>query len=357
MAASIDKVVILFLENHTVDNMASEVAGVDGDRGLPPVALQPDGFLLPDPPHDHRAWMSRAQKAVRKRFTRAQLPNLYALMDAFTTCDAYFSDYAGNSFPNHCFAIGADAEWAWRNPRPGSYDVTIQNPGLPVRLDGAGRSWANYGDGFAFKHYADARMHANVVPDSNRFLADAAAGKLPDVSWVYGPGGLDFHAGEPAPKDDGSSMPGSDQWLGRAVQAIADGPHWSTTMAFVTFDDWGGWADHVDPPNVEQFPAGGQFPGEQYRYGSRVPCVVVGPYAKPAYVSHARSSHVSLVAYVERLWGLPASPSADAARRTAADTAMADCYDLEQAPNAPPKLPAGVAAGPAPRPASRHTTH
>ena len=65
-----------------------------------------------------------------------------------------------------------------------------------------------------------------------------------------------------------------------------------------------------------------------YRYGSRVPCIVVGPYAKPEHVSNDLLSHVSLVAFIERLWNLPASPNQDAARRTAAGLAMADRYDL-----------------------------
>jgi len=315
--------VILFMENHTFDNLASEVAGADGDPALP---LAPD-VVVPDPRHDHEHWMLRqtgggAYRGARaERYERAQLPAIYALMDTYTVCDRYFSDYAGNSFPNHAFAIGADAEGAYRNPGK-AYHPVIETPGVPVRLEEAGKTWANYGRGFAFRQYADPRMHANV---RHNFDADARAGNLPDVSWVYAPSGHDFRPG-PLGRG-GSSMSASDAWLGSAVQAIAQGPDWGGIVIFITFDDWGGWADHVVPPIVERFPD-----ADPYRLGSRVPCVVVGPYAKPRYVSHVQSSHVSLVAFIERLWGLPPSPNPDARRRTTSldERAMADCVDLNQ---------------------------
>ena len=107
----------------------------------------------------------------------------------------------------------------------------------------------------------------------------------------------------------------------------------------------GGWFDHVTPANTEQFPAGTQYPGQQYRFGSRVPCIAVGPYAKPTHVSKALASHTSLVAYIERLWSLAPSDSADARRRTAADLALADTYDLAQTPNPKPVLPRLAAVG------------
>ncbi|MBJ7611799.1 MAG: hypothetical protein JF924_05690 [Candidatus Dormibacteraeota bacterium] len=327
MASPITKVVIIFLENHTLDNMASEVAGVDGDLSLP---AAPD-VVTPDPPHDHASWMRRndppARGARRERYGRGQLPRLYQFMEAFTVSDAYFTDFAGNSFPNHAFAIGADAEGADRNPSQ-AHPISIQTPGVPVRLEAAGKTWANYGNGFAFRHYQDPRMRANV---RNTFLADAQAGMLPDVSWVYAPAGEDFHPGPLS--TGGSRMSASDAWLGSALDAVGRGPDWARIAVFVTFDDWGGWSDHVTPPVVETFPN-----GEPYRFGSRVPCVAVGPYARARHVSYVRSSHVSLVAFVERLYGLPPSPNADAARRTTADDehALADCIDVSQSPLPPP---------------------
>ena len=128
-------------------------------------------------------------------------------------------------------------------------------------------------------------------------------------------------------------MSASDAWLGQALATLAQGPDWPHTVAFITFDDYGGWSDHVVPPLVETFPKS----QDQYRFGSRVPCVVVGPYAKAKFVSHLQASHVSLVAFIERLFGLPPSPNVDAARRTTAATehALADCVDINQKPLPP----------------------
>jgi len=264
MAGQIEKVVILFLENHTLDSVASERPGVDGDTSLP---RAPD-IVFPDPPHDHGHWLRRDEKGSRtrrQRYGRDQLPHLYRLMDSFAVCDRYFSDFAGNSFPNHAFSIGADAEGAAWDPWL-LHPFELRTPGLPVRLEEAGRTWANYGGGYAFGHYRDPRMRANV---RHEFAEDARRGELPDVSWVYAPRDRNFHPG--IPHLGGSRGSASDAWLGSAVDAIAGGPDWPGVVVFVTFDDWGGWADHVVPPVVETFAN-----GEPYRFGSRVPCVVVG---------------------------------------------------------------------------------
>ena len=322
---SISKIVILFCENHTYDNFCSDVTGGDGDRTLPLGSDKPK-----DQPHNHAAWMTRATTATRTRYTRAQLPGLYKLMDAYTVCDRYFADVATNSFPNHAFAIGADAEGAIANPHSGQQPF-LKFAGVPVRLTAAGHSWANYGHGFAFAYYQDPAMHTNAHP-ADQIVTDAHNGTLPDVSWVYPPGGRTFHPGS-------STMSSSDTWLHTTVAAIAAGrlangqPLWPHLVFFVTFDDWGGYSDHVTPPITDHLAN-----NEPYRYGSRVPCVVVSPYAKARNVSHTLSSHTSLVAYIERNLNLPASsnPAAHAHTTAPSEQAMADTLDLNQTPLPPP---------------------
>ena len=94
----------------------------------------------------------------------------------------------------------------------------------------------------------------------------------------------------------------------RKIQAIVDGGLWPRTVVFVTWDDWGGWYDHVVPPNVEkwdsrraQYPgdAHPEFDGQQFRYGSRVPCLVISPYARKGFVSPTQRSHISLVKFCQ----------------------------------------------------------
>lgn len=323
-AASITKIVIVFCENHTYDNLCSDVLGGDGDTSLP---LGPD--KPKDQSHGHAAWMTRATTATRTRYTRSQLPGLYQLMDTYTVCDRYFTDVTSNSFPNHAFAIGADAEGAITNPRTGTAPF-LKYPGVPTRLAAARHSWANYGHGFAFAYYQDPTMRTNAHP-ADQVVTDANAGTLPDVSWVYPPGGLTFHPAS-------STMSASDRWLHHTVTAIAAGklpngqPLWPELAIFVTFDDWGGYTDHVTPPVTDRLAN-----HDPYRYGSRVPCVVVSPYAKPRHVSHTVSSHTSLVAFIERTFHLPPSPNPAARARTTTPTevAMADTIDLAQ-PHLPP---------------------
>jgi phospholipase C len=91
---------------------------------------------------------------------------------------------------------------------------------------------------------------------------------------------------------------------------------------FVTWDDWGGWWDHVTPPELEKWTDGTQF-----RLGGRVGCLVISPHAKKGYVSHAQHSHVSLVKFCEATFGLPSLNA-----RTAASDGMEDCFDFSQPP-------------------------
>ncbi|TMD92699.1 MAG: hypothetical protein E6I76_16385 [Chloroflexi bacterium] len=314
------KLVVFFMENHTADNLCSDVSGFDGDTSLGQAA---DSH--PDQPHDRQTWLHRAGRAVRERYPRAQLPLLHSLMDAYTVCDRYFSDVGANSFPNHAFAIGADAGGSTSNPHRGTAPF-LTRPGVMVSLDRAGRTWANYGSGFAFPYYTDPAMHANVRSHA-QLATDAASGALPDVSYVFGPAGRDFHPGA------GSSMAASEQWLHQQVLEVANGRTkdgsslWDDVMMLITFDDWGGWADHVDPPVLESDADG------PYRMGSRVPMIVVGPYAKPRYVSHVQASHTSIVAYQERLHGLPPTNPRTQAET---ETALSDTYHLTQRPLPPP---------------------
>jgi phospholipase C len=314
------KLVVFFMENHTADNLCSDVAGFDGDTSLAQAA-----DAHPDQAHDRTTWLNRATLAVRERYGRAQLPLMYGLMDEYAVCDRYFSDVGANSFPNHAFAIGADAGGSTSNPHRGTAPF-LTRPGVMVSLDRAGRTWANYGRGFAFQYYTDPAMHANAHPYA-QLATDAANGTLPDVSYVFGPAGRDFHPGH------GSSMAASEQWLHEQVLAVAHGrradggPLWDDVMMLITFDDWGGWADHVDPPVLESDADG------PYRMGSRVPMIVVGPYARPRHVSHVQASHTSIVAYQERLYGLPPT---NPRTQAAAETALSDTYDLTQTPLSPP---------------------
>ena len=158
---------------------------------------------------------------------------------------------------------------------------------------------------------------------------------MPAVSWVYGDGRPDLSEHPRQNVTDGM------RWTVDQVNAIVAGGLWNKTAIFITWDDWGGWFDHVDPPVVEtwnsahaQRPADAhpEFNGDPFRYGSRVPCLVLSPYAKAGYISHQLNSHVSLVRFCEKIFNLPALNERDGT-----SNAMSDCFDLTQGPLPPPR--------------------
>jgi phospholipase C len=118
------------------------------------------------------------------------------------------------------------------------------------------------------------------------------------------------------------------QWTVDQVNAVVKGGLWPTTAIFITWDDWGGWFDHVDSPELEKWTDGTQF-----RYGSRVPCLVLSPNAKRGYVSTNLHSHVSLLKFCTVTFGLPTWN-----QRLAAADDMGDCFDFQQQPGGPPVL-------------------
>jgi phospholipase C len=197
---------------------------------------------------------------------------------------------------------------------------------LPDLLEAAGLGWKNYG-GYAFAYIKGLKSSSNNVA-SGQFVKDAAAGDLPAVSWVYAPE-TTKRFGDLSEHPVGNITHGM-RWSMQQVDAIVRGGLWDRSAIFITWDDWGGWYDHVTPPDVEHW-----HDGSQFRYGPRVPCLVLGPYAKAGHVSSLRHSHVSLLKFCETMFGLPHLTERD---RQAHD--MLDCFDFAQKPLAPP-APAG----------------
>jgi len=115
---------------------------------------------------------------------------------------------------------------------------------------------------------------------------------------------------------------------------IVRGGLWPDVAVFLTWDDWGGWYDHVEPPAAEVWHANGAHPrymGSQFRYGPRVGCIVLGPYARNGYISKVLHSHVSLLKFCEVNFGLATLNPRDAR----ADD-MSDCFDFGKRPAPPP---------------------
>jgi len=148
-------------------------------------------------------------------------------------------------------------------------------------------------------------------------LTDISNGQLAAVSWVIPAGQNSDHAGD-------ASRTGGPSWVASIVNAIGASPYWSSTAILITWDDWGGWFDHVPPPSL---PNDGTGWGTGYVYGFRVPLIVVSPYAKAGYISHVNHDFGSILNFVEQVFGLPSLGYADAR----ADD-LSDCFDFNQTP-------------------------
>jgi phospholipase C len=320
--------VLIVKENHGFDNYFGRFPGADGMEMAHAADPPPQDYN-----HRHAAWLTRATTAQRSQYNESDIPAYWAYARQFTLCDRYFTAVAGPSTPNHLMLIAADSPFIDNPPR---YHVrraaqTLDIPSLPSLLDDAGLSWKNYG-GYAFDYITNLRNHpSNLHPGhvvhttTDAFLRDARAGRLPAVSWVYG----DEHTSEHPTQKITDGM----QWTVERVNAIVEGGLWPRTAIFITWDDWGGWYDHVDPPTRETWEAD----DTQFSLGGRVGCLVLSPYAKSGAISHAEHSHLSLVKFCETTFGLPTLNERDAQ----ADD-MGDCFDFTRAPANPPSAtPAG----------------
>lgn len=124
-------------------------------------------------------------------------------------------------------------------------------------------------------------------PISNRFIADAIAGKLPAVSFYKPQGNLNLHAGY-------SDIESGDAHVANVIEHLKKSPQWKEMVVVITFDENGGWWDHVAPPE-----------GDRWGPGSRIPAIVVSPHAKKGAVDHNFYDTTSILRFITRLHGLP----------------------------------------------------
>ena len=332
----IEHVVIIVKENHTFDNYFGSFPGVNGAI-LPPAQDPPSGG---DPPHDHGAWLERATQAVKLQYGANDIPAYFSFARQFTLCDNYFTEVASQSEPNHLMLIAAASPIIDNANKSRTYQpqepFKIQT--LPKALEKANLTWAAYGDpGFSyFSKIVELKGSPNILPWT-RFDAEAASAKLPNVSWLYAPSTpVDLSEHPPSGQNVGQqTVKLGTQWSAERVRNLGQSKLWGTAVIFITWDDWGGWYDHVDPPLKDKWTGGGpakrpSYTNTQFSYGSRVGCLVISPYSKQG-IAKAFHSHVSLLKFCEVTFGLKPLN----ARDQASDD-MSDCFDFKQQPLPPP---------------------
>jgi phospholipase C len=299
----------------------------------------------------------------------------FQLAEQYTFADRMFQTNQGPSLPAHQFIIsGTSAPTAGSNlfasenpktsgPPDGGCDAPVgstiklidptgsetsnaaiypcfDHPTLTDLLEAKGATWRYYtssgyanGAGTALWVGPEAIQHIcgstssgacggadftnHVILNQTQILTDINNHQLPDVSWVIPAGQASDHAGDV----NGNQGP---SWVASVVNAIGNSSYWANTAIFITWDDWGGWYDHVAPPqvlvNCAQWGCG-------YVYGFRVPLIVVSPYAKAKYISKNQHDFGSILKFIEGIFSLPSLGYADAA----ADD-LSDCFDFNQTP-------------------------
>jgi phospholipase C len=190
---------------------------------------------------------------------------------------------------------------------------------LPDLLEDADVSWRYYTSEFPYVNIMRAITHIRYgpmwkkVPDQSTFIPDVRASRLPAVSWVLPPGIESDHP------DLGAPLCPGENWTVRTINAIMRSPEWDSTAIFLTWDDFGGFYDHVPPPHVDI-----------YGMGPRVPLIVISPYAKRGFVFSETSEFSSVLRFIEELHQLPALTDRD---REAND--LLGAFDFTQQPRKP----------------------
>jgi phospholipase C len=254
-----------------------------------------------------------AAASIMGMFTPEALPILSGLARGFAVCDHWYSSVPTETFPNRAFACAATSQGHMND---GTASYTVQS--IFGLMSAHGQAWKIYGyDGepLTRKNFPD----TTAAPDANfgtfsEFAADAAAGQLPEYSFL-----------EPSWGSSGNSQhPNYDVSLGEKLihdvyYALRGGPGWDQTLLFITYDEHGGCYDHVAPPSgaVPPDDSPGEFGFDFTRFGVRVPAVLVSPLIAAGTVYRAAGTmpldHTSVLKTVQTRWGLPALTRRDAA--------------------------------------------
>jgi phospholipase C len=330
--SAIQNVVVVFQENHTFDTYFGTYPGADGTAGK--------GFCLPKTPgstscvapfhnssltpvemsHNwataHKDYdggkmdgfvYSEGNQETMGYYDQGDIPHYWKAAQQYVLCDRYFTSVMSESLPNHLHLVAGTAGRIIDDTVP----ATLNFPPIFEQLDQKGISWKVYSSNttwlqkFAYvKGSPTAR--ANFVSAAS-FTTDVQKGSLSQISWIIGAAGGDEHP----PQD---VQTGENYVASSIVNNLGSSKYWGSIAVFVTWDDFGGFFDHVAPPQVDK-----------YGYGFRVPCLVISPYARAGLVDSTVNDHTSILKFIEDLHGLTPLSTRDAAANN-----MAEAFDFSQ---------------------------
>jgi phospholipase C len=314
----ITHIVIILQENHTYDNYFATYAGGASNQCVPSAlgggtnVCQFSDSLLTPPDMCHIPVCASADydggnmdgfvytennTQTMGYYNSTELPFYYKMADNYVLADDYFSSYRGDSEPNHMYLTAGQI--------PTSAEPIFE------QLDKAGITWKVYGDYAYYENYSYIKSqspsynstHFALGPD---FFTDLSNNNLPQVTYMIGaPGANDEHP----PK----SIVTGEQAVAQVVDNLGESKYWSSLAIFITWDDYGGFYDHVIPPSG---------------FGFRVPCLIISPYAKQGFLdSIGPHDHTSILNFVQSTFGLGVLPG----QRTGTSNMM-EAFDFTQCP-------------------------
>lgn len=356
----LDHLVILMQENRSFDHYFGRLpaAGHTDVEGLPADASNPDAngaavaafhserYCIRDVAHGWNASHLQYNDGLNDGFVvtndpggeramgyleESDLPFYYGLAKTFAIADNFFCSLLGPTFPNRFYFLTGTSDGRINNrlepyTRPSIFDL----------LDEAGVTWKVYAASpFAFSLLLGRQRH--TLDD---FFADAAAGELPEVAYVDPV----FFGDEQNDEHPPSNPQRGQKFVEGIYAAVRASPNWPSLALIITYDEHGGFYDHVPPPaacvpdDVPPETDAGDVQASFDRYGFRVPLIVVSPWARPGYVSHELYDLTSVLRLVETRFDLPALTARDANA-----TPITDLFDFTRARLLdPPPLPAAV---------------
>ncbi len=275
-------------------------------------------------------------------YDQADLPFYYGLANTFGIGDRYFASALTQTFPNRFFLLAGTAFGHIRNDFPSGGGFTQKT--IFELMDQASPpvTWKVYFAQFPFAGlfaYVQSHSAGHLVPIS-QYFTDAAAGTLPDVSFIdpIFLGKVNVENDEHPP----ANVQVGEKFSADVINALVQSPNWTSSALFLTYDEHGGFYDHVPPPraavpdSIPPMLLPGDTPGAFDRYGIRVPAIVVSPFARGHFVSHVVHDHTSILRFIEDRFRLPALTNRDARAHS-----MREFFDFANPPfMTPPVLPA-----------------
>jgi phospholipase C len=389
----IKHVVFVVLENRSFDHFFGKFPGANGTtsgmRNGKKVPLTQASWVIPqDVPHAYSDAIADwnhgnmdgfghhvagyDSDAAYTQMDPDQIPNLWAWAKRFVLGDNFFASVLGSSFPNRLFTIAADSAGTRdgpnaRAPRPSGQakswgcdapeaekvqvydqegDPMSEPPCFDIPTEGdlltkAGIPWASYSaestqNGYIWSAYNSIRHIRNTkewehIRPVDDVVDDINNDRLPSVTWI-------------APRFEDSQHPKfrtsvceGENWLTDVVNAVMKSDMWKDTAIFVSWDEWGGFYDHVAPQQVDQF-----------GLGFRVPLLVISPYAISGKVDHHWGEFSSVLRFIEDNWGLSQLTERD---ENAGDLSYDFSFTQKPAkPDPLPRIPNCPASGHSPIP-------